>query len=89
MSPEQEYESLKASFNAEKFYINLRINGIYYTLALINLGYLCYGTVSRSFVNRSEIIRIDVTPRRLQEVASGKIVLTQIAYGSINIDGYP
>jgi len=65
MSPEQEYESLKASFDVEKFYVNLRMNGIYYILALIDSGCLCYGTVSRSFANRSEIIRIDVTPRRL------------------------
>lgn len=73
----------------EGFYINIGFNKLTYTKALIDSGCGCYMAVSEKFANRSQLPRIDITPRTLKEVGTRtERAIKQVAYTDIDLDGY-
>ena len=71
------------------FYINISINGIYYTKALVNSGCLCFSTISLSLTKRLRLLYILITPYNLAQVnVTTKGAIQEVAYIDTNIDSY-
>jgi hypothetical protein len=70
-------------------YINIGINGSYYTHALLDSGCLTYRTISNRFARHLNLQHIPIKPHTLQQVNTlTKDAISKVAYIDINIDGY-
>ncbi len=71
------------------FYINLGINGIHYTKALVDSGCLYFATISLSLASRLRLPCILITPRDLAQVnVIVKGAIREVAYADTDIDGH-
>ena len=54
--------------DGEPFLINIRFNNIYYIKAFINSGCFYYTFISEDLYRKLDLLRIAITPRRLDGV---------------------
>lgn len=75
--------------DSQPFYVNVGINREYYSIANVDSGCLCYGTVNEALVRKARLPRIPITPRTLDEVSTSLPgAIRGVTYADIDIDGY-
>ena len=75
--------------DSQPFYVNIGVNREYYSIAHVDSGCLCYGTVNEALVRKARLPRIPITPRTLDEVSTSLPgAIRGVTYADIDIDGY-
>ena len=74
--------------DSEPFLVDIRINGIDFTKALVDNGCLCYATISDQLATTLKLPRISIPPRILDGVIAGQGQITHITYASVDIHGH-
>jgi predicted aspartyl protease len=70
-------------------YVNIGINEIHYTKALVDNGCHCYMTISKSCAKKLQLPRISIPPRSLTQVnTTSDNAISEVTYFSMDIDGH-
>jgi hypothetical protein len=72
------------------FIINVRVNKNKFLCAFVNFGCLCYAIISKKYVIRLNLPRINILSRIMEGFKGKNIttIITNIVYADVDIDGY-
>jgi len=75
--------------DGEPFLVDIRFNKTYFATSLVNYSYLCYASISKKLFRKLGLLRILITPRRLEGAArEGKEIIDTVTYAAIDIEGH-